>query len=77
MSDPFDPNRETRAEYDERIRREAEDDFGYHDCDEPVGSCDWCGSNIYDDDCDGLCDQCAWHAGQGDGCDDVGGSGVM
>jgi len=29
--------------------------------DEPCGSCDNCGCDIYpDEDCDGLCDQCSW-----------------
>lgn len=85
MTDSFDPNRETRAEYDERVREDIDgswDDFDHDDLDadercEPVGSCDECGSDIYDDDWNGLCEQCAWHAEQGEGCDDAGGSGVM
>ncbi len=40
------------------------------DVSEPFGSCDWCGTNLYrDDEWDGLCDQCAWHAQQGGGSD--------
>ena len=83
MPDSFDPNRETEQEYSERMHREAAlDDFDPDDPDEderrePVGSCDWCGSDIYRGDWDGLCEQCAWHASQGEGCDDAGGSGVM
>ena len=39
--------------------------------DEPVGSCEWCGGNLYPDtDWDGLCDSCAWHAEQNRGADD-------
>lgn len=34
---------------------------------EPVGSCDWCGTNLYPDDDDELCDQCLWHAEQNRG----------
>lgn len=32
--------------------------------DEPVGSCESCGCNIYadDDDGSGLCDECQWWA---------------
>lgn len=32
--------------------------------DEPIGSCDNCGCNIYayEDDGSGLCDQCQWFA---------------
>lgn len=35
-----------------------------HDDDysEPVGSCEWCGTNLYEDDDEELCDQCLWHA---------------
>lgn len=54
----------------------ADDDFGLHDDwydeddypysgEEPCGSCDWCGTDIYPADPgseDGLCEQCAWHA---------------
>ncbi len=41
-----------------------EPDDGYT---EPVGSCDECGCNLYqDDEWDGLCNQCAWYAAQGD-----------
>lgn len=32
--------------------------------DEPVGSCDNCGTNLYDDDADDLCSQCEWFAAQ-------------
>jgi len=43
--------------------------------DEPVGSCEWCGTNIYADDygvADDLCDQCSWHAEQNKGGEDSG-----
>ena len=36
-----------------------------YDCDEdnePVGSCDNCGTNLYRTDDDYFCDQCLWHA---------------
>ncbi len=42
---------------------EGEDDES-DDLGEPIGSCEMCQVNIYEDDIDGLCDQCAWHAGQ-------------
>jgi hypothetical protein len=33
--------------------------------DEPTGSCDDCGSNLYgDENSGGLCDQCAWRRAQ-------------
>lgn len=32
------------------------------DCDEPTGSCDWCGTNVYGGG--DLCDQCEWQAEQ-------------
>jgi hypothetical protein len=34
------------------------DDF--EESDEPVGSCENCGTNLYPDDDDELCDQCLW-----------------
>lgn len=31
--------------------------------DDPIGSCENCGVNIYEnDDCEGLCSQCDWSA---------------
>ena len=39
---------------------------------EPVGSCEWCGTNLYPDDDDELCDQCLWHAEQNRGGEDSG-----
>jgi hypothetical protein len=44
----------------------------YDDYNEPVGSCEWCGTNLYQDDDDDLCDQCAWHAAQNKGGEDSG-----
>jgi len=42
--------------------------FSFDDVDdwEPIGSCDNCGANIYDESevHDGLCDQCAWYVEQ-------------
>ncbi len=35
---------------------------GLDDYDEPIGSCEWCDVNIYDDEFDGLCERCAWLA---------------
>lgn len=39
---------------------------------EPVGSCEWCGTNLYEDDDEDLCNQCAWHAAQNRGGEDCG-----
>lgn len=33
---------------------------GELDDDQPVGSCELCGVNLYEDDDDELCDQCLW-----------------
>ena len=33
---------------------------------EPVGSCDDCGANLYEEDDPYLCDQCAWWTAQAD-----------
>lgn len=57
MSDDFDDDGigdEWDGSYD--------DDYG-----EPIGSCDECGTNLYEDDCyihqgDELCGQCYWWA---------------
>lgn len=37
-------------------------DSHYEDdpADEPVGSCDECGTNLYPEDDEELCDQCLW-----------------
>lgn len=52
--------------------------YGEDDCDEPSGSCEWCGTNLYpEEDYDGLCSQCAWHADLSEGSPDAGGSGIM
>lgn len=49
------------------------DDLDEDDACEPVGSCDWYGTNLYPhDDWDGLCNQCAWHAEQNAGGGDCG-----
>lgn len=56
------------------------DDFDYPDdyvpledeSREPVGSCEWCGTNLYEDDDDELCDQCLWHVMPDSGDDDIG-----
>lgn len=40
-----------------------DDPDAWHDDDpedEPVGSCEECGTNIYADDDEELCDQCLW-----------------
>ena len=64
MSDQRDPNRATQAQYDERLRREIEDD----DDGQPTGSCDNCDCNVYPgDDYGGLCSQCAWYLAQSEG----------
>lgn len=36
------------------------DDGDPADGDEPIGSCDDCGRDIYEDDWEFLCDQCHW-----------------
>ncbi len=67
---------------DEQVcRPQIEDDYDIADCldyedryQEPCGSCDECGTNLYpDEDYDGLCDQCAWLLDQcgEDDCDEV------
>lgn len=39
------------------------DQFDEWDCSgEPVGSCENCGTNLYEDDDEELCDQCIWWA---------------
>lgn len=43
----------------------ADDDFDA--CSDAIGSCDECGTNLYEDDCyyingGELCGQCAWYA---------------
>lgn len=35
--------------------------------DEPVGSCDECGTNLYEEDDEFLCDQCLWRMTGGAG----------
>lgn len=37
---------------------EIDDDQGYND--EPIGSCEECGCNLYPEDDFHLCDQCQW-----------------
>lgn len=44
---------------------EEYDDFD-GDCFEPVGSCEECGTNLYEDDDPELCDQCLWRSIGGD-----------
>ena len=39
------------------IDEEFEDDYN-----EPVGSCENCGTNLYEDDDNELCDQCLWRS---------------
>jgi hypothetical protein len=51
---------------------DREFDWGCDDPNEPVGSCDWCGVNLYADDDDELCDQCLWSSEQSRGDDDSG-----
>lgn len=56
------------------------DELDFEDRSEPIGSCDECGTNLYEDDCwevggYELCNQCAWHAlgcpGPGDEVDEM------
>lgn len=47
-------------------------DFYDDDYAEPIGSCEWCGTNLYADDDDELCDQCLWHSEQNKGGEDCG-----
>lgn len=47
-----------------------DEDIDTGDFDEPVGSCDECGVDLYGDErYEGLCDQCSWRQAQarGDG----------
>lgn len=77
MSDRRDPNRETQAGYDERVRREIEAEWDaidsaedHWDGCEPTGSCDQCDVNLYPgDDFGGLCSQCAWWEAMAEGDD--------
>jgi len=39
-------------------------DDEFDEWDEPKGSCDNCGTNLYADDSDDLCSQCEWFAAQ-------------
>jgi hypothetical protein len=39
------------------INEECDDDYS-----EPVGSCENCGTNLYEDDDEDLCDQCLWRS---------------
>lgn len=58
------------AEFDPRDY--DDDDW---DDNEPIGSCDLCGCNLYpDDDWDGLCNQCSWSCEQNKG---NGGGGIQ
>lgn len=47
----------TVLDYDYDDLRDDPDDIG-----DPVGSCKNCGTNLYDDDDDELCNQCLWAA---------------
>ena len=47
------------------------------DDNEPFGSCEDCGSDLYPGDDLDYCDQCLWARSQGKGSPDVGGSGAM
>jgi hypothetical protein len=58
----------------------AEEAYADDEPDEPCGSCEWCGTNIYPGDPgseDELCEQCAWHAEQNEGSEDIGSGGWM
>ena len=54
---------------DDEFENDADDvDFDDDESCEPVGSCDECGCDIYEDDIDEdgtLCDQCRWHMSGG------------
>ena len=59
----------------ERYDVDEEDDYDFYgddDYSEPVGSCEWCGTNLYEDEDEFLCDQCLWHAEQNSGGEDCG-----
>lgn len=62
-------------DFDDYYRDDDFDDYypDDYDSNEPIGSCEWCGANIYPDDYDDeLCDSCAWHAEQNRGDDGCG-----
>lgn len=61
---------ERPPEYDDPPDPPYEVDDGTYS--EPVGSCEWCGTNLYEDDDEDLCGQCAWHAAQNRGGEDCG-----
>lgn len=48
----------------EATNKELPDDVGDNsgDDDEPTGSCDECGADLFSDDDDALCDQCLYYA---------------
>lgn len=52
------------ASYDEPgdTEDESEPDFADDEPDEPTGSCEECGTNLYPDDDEYLCDRCAYLA---------------
>lgn len=59
------------AGWEEFEPRDCDDDWGDN---EPIGSCDLCGTNLYpDDEWDGLCNQCSWSCEQNKG----GGGGIQ
>lgn len=39
---------------------DADSHYDDDPADEPVGSCDECGTNLYPEDDEELCDQCLW-----------------
>ena len=44
---------------------------------EPVGSCEWCGESLFEDDDDDLCEQCLWNAEQNKGGESLGFQPIM
>lgn len=46
---------QTDFDFDDEFVDYADDNY------EPVGSCEDCGTNLYEDDDSLFCDQCLWH----------------
>lgn len=49
---------------------DQDEDWEDDESDEPIGSCENCGTNLYPEDDDEFCDQCLWRVTGGAGRDD-------
>ena len=55
---------EDYGDLDEEEDDDWDDDWDDEALDEPIGSCDVCGCNLYAEDIGGLCNQCEWQRDQ-------------